>query len=100
MNLEYQEAQAKTPFSPRVGRMAYVTTWNRDDFFGLDFGGAVIGQEGEVNKAKVVFVLPRIVLPFDILQAPFITIMKDGEEGFWIRANLFRDGWKGFELYV
>lgn len=64
----------------------------------MDFGGAVVGQEGQKIKAKVVFVLPRVVLPFDILQAPFITIMKDGEEGIGFERIYLRTGGRGLDF--
>lgn len=56
---------------PLPGRAANITIQARDNLFGLEFSGAAVVQD---NEAKVVYLLPRAVLHFSILQESFVTI--------------------------
>ena len=49
----------------------------------------------KLGTGKVVFVQPRVALPMGITVDPLAIVLKDGKGGYWIRANLSRNGWKG-----
>ena len=87
-----------------------MSSWCREAFWELDFSDAISMDkknrvrdgdgDGEWEKAKVIFVMPRIALPMGIVVDPFAIILKDGERGYWLRANLPRGGWKGHGINI
>jgi hypothetical protein len=69
----------------------------------MDFSGALTKDENDnkkrsSSKGKVVFVQPRIALPLGITVDPLAIVLKDGNGGYWVRANLSKSGWKGHRL--
>ena len=76
-----------------------ISSWCSSRFDLLDFSGAVVeGQKGEGKKAKVLLTLPRITLPLGIVLEPYVIILRDGEDGYWVRANLSNERWSGFGI--
>jgi hypothetical protein len=100
-NLEFQEQHITELVAPggknmRLAFLPFVSSWTTFEYNGLDFSGALVGggmDGGWKGERKVVFTQPRVALPLGIVVDPLAVVLKDGEGGYWIRANLSRRGW-------
>jgi hypothetical protein len=102
-NLQFQEEHATELVAPgakgmRLDRLPFVSSWTREEYAGMDFSGAMAGGGKVAEKAKVVFVQPKVALPLGIMVDPLAIVVKDGQGGYWLRANLSKSGWKGHGL--
>ena len=103
-HLEFQEQHITELVAPgakgtRLAFLPFVSSWTTFPYNGMDFSGALAAGDGkdgkEAEEGKVVFVQPRVALPLGIMVDPLAIVLKDGEGGYWLRANLSKTGWKG-----
>lgn len=83
-----------TPGPPgcKIRDLVYVTSWTRFNLIGMDWSAALAGP----GEGKVVWASPSLPMgdQASINYKPFAITMKDGAEGYWVRAWTFEDGHK------
>ncbi|PMD31654.1 hypothetical protein L207DRAFT_190766 [Hyaloscypha variabilis F] len=100
-NLEFQEQHITELVAPggkdmRLGFLPFLSSWAAFEYNALDFSmGLKGGRKLGGDEGRVVFTLPRVALPLGIMVDPLAVVLKDGEGGYWLRANLSKMGWEG-----
>jgi hypothetical protein len=113
-NLEFQEKHVTELVAPgargtRLAFLPFVSSWTTFEYNGMNFSGALLKDENDDPKqsnsgrrcteklgtGKVGFVQPWVALPMGITVDPLAIVLKDGKGGYWIRANLSKNKWKG-----
>lgn len=100
-NLEFQEQHITEFVAPggkdmRLAFLPFVSSWTTFEYNGLDFSMALKSHKKlDEKEGRVIFTLPRVALPLGIMVDPLAIVLKDGEGGYWLRANLSKQGWEG-----
>jgi len=76
-----------------------VSSWTgfRYDKLNLDKALKKASDVDKSQRARCIYVQPRVTMPGGALSSPYALPVRDGDRGFWLRVNNTVEAWKSFD---